>query len=295
MYEEIIKPLLSERRFRHSVNVSKSAMQLAIKYGADVEKAEVAGMLHDIMKEKTPEEHEKLVKEFSIRLDEFELNAKKLLHAVVGSKYIEKVLGINDSDILNAVRYHTTGRAGMSKLEKIIFIADCISEDRDYKGVEEMRKLADKSLDEAMLMGLRETIEMLAEAEKPIHTNTLEAYNEFAFKLKGKKNKDTKDILDRICEILDKKKAMDVNVTCIKDVSAFADYFVFASGTSTTHVKALADEVKFKLKEEGIFPRKRDEYSEAWILLDYGDIIVHIFTEETRKLYNIEDLWNKAN
>ncbi len=293
MYEEIIRPLLSEKRFRHSVNVSKSAGQLAIKYGADVEKAKVAGMLHDIMKEKTPEEYEKLVQDFGVKLDEFQISAKKLLHAVIGSKYVEKVLGINDSDILNAVRYHTTGRSGMSKLEKIIFIADCISEDRDYKGVDEMRKLADKSLDEAMLAGLKDSIEILTESEKPIHTDIFNAYNEFAFKLKSKKNKNTKDILNRICEILDKKKAINVNVACIKDISAFTDYFIFASGTSTTHVKALADEVKFKLKEEGIFPRKKDEYSESWILLDYGDIIVHIFTEETRKLYNIEELWNK--
>ncbi len=123
MYEEIIKPFLSEKRFKHSINVSKSAEQLAIKYGADPEKAKIAGMLHDIMKEMTPEEHKRLARELDVKLDEFELNTKKLLHAVIGSKYIEKVLGINDSDILNAVRYHTTGRAGMSVLEKVVFVA----------------------------------------------------------------------------------------------------------------------------------------------------------------------------
>ncbi len=294
MYEEIIKPFLSEKRFKHSINVSKSAEQLAIKYGADPEKAKIAGMLHDIMKEMTPEEHKRLARELDVKLDEFELNTKKLLHAVIGSKYIEKVLGINDSDILNAVRYHTTGRAGMSVLEKVVFVADFISEDRDFKGVEELRKLAEKGLDDVLMAGLKDTIKMLADDEKPIHPNTFNAYNEMAFKVKNRKSKNPKFVLNKIYEVLDKKKAINVNTICIKDVSTLADYFIFAGGTSTTHVKALADEVKFRLKEEGILPNRKEDSSDYWILLDYGDVIVHIFTEETRKLYNLEGLWDNT-
>ncbi len=144
------------------------------------------------------------------------------------------------------------------------------------------------------MAGLKDTIKMLADDEKPIHPNTFNAYNEMAFKVKNRKSKNPKFVLNKIYEVLDKKKAINVNTICIKDVSTLADYFIFAGGTSTTHVKALADEVKFRLKEEGILPNRKEDCSDYWILLDYGDVIVHIFTEETRKLYNLEGLWDNT-
>lgn len=106
---------------------------------------------------------------------------------------------------------------------------------------------------------------------------------------------DALDLSNKIREILNNKKAVDVNINCIKDVSALADYFVFATGTSNTHVNALAEEVEFKVKEMGISTKKREaDNSGTWILLDYGDVIVHIFTDEMRKLYNIEQLWEET-
>ena len=295
MYEEIIKPLLSEKRFKHCLNVAKSAEQLAKKYGADAEKARVAGTLHDIMKEKTQEEQLEMVDKFGINITKFEMASKKLFHAITGSAYIEKVLGINDEDIINAVRYHTTAREGMSLLEKVIFVADFISEDRDYKGVEEMRKAAARGLDNAVMEGLKFTVKDLADDGKPIHPNTLKAYNEMALKKENsKKAVNPEELSNKIYCILDNKKAININVTNIGDVSSLADYFIFASGTSTTHVKSLAEEVKFKLKEEGVSPsRKESDDTGSWVLLDYGSVIVHIFTTEMRQFYNIEGLWNE--
>lgn len=182
IYEDIIKPFLSEKRFKHCLNVAKAAEKLAKKYGCDTEKAKIAGVLHDITKERNVEEQLKFVYDFGIEVSEFELNSKKLFHAITGSAYAKNVLQIKDPDIINAIRYHTTARKGMSLLEKIIFIADFISEDRDFKGVDELRKLAYKSLDGTMMEGLAYVIKDLIEDNKPIHPDTFEAYNEIALK-----------------------------------------------------------------------------------------------------------------
>lgn len=104
------------------------------------------------------------------------------------------------------------------------------------------------------------------------------------------------DISKKICEVLENKKAIDVKTISIKDLSALGDYLIVASGTSGTHVNALAEEVEYQLKKDKILPNgKEGQESNTWILLDYGDVIVNIFSEETRKTYNIEELWNKIS
>lgn len=91
---------------------------------------------------------------------------------------------------------------------------------------------------------------------------------------------------------MDDKKALDLKVIGIKDISVIADYFVMATGTSSTHVKALADEVEFKMKQIGISPEHVDGYrSNTWIILDYSDVIVHVFTPDAREFYNLDHLW----
>lgn len=94
-------------------------------------------------------------------------------------------------------------------------------------------------------------------------------------------------------QILDKKKADKIDAIKVSDVTILADYFVIASATNSTHVKALADELEFQLKELGRLPERIEGYQSAnWIVLDYGDVIVHVFYEETRSYYNLEKLWS---
>lgn len=96
-------------------------------------------------------------------------------------------------------------------------------------------------------------------------------------------------------DVLDGKKAKEIRALEISEISSLADYFLVASGTSTTQVKAMADEVEFRLKELGIMPRRVEGYqSAAWIVLDYADVIVHLFYEETRQFYSLERLWSDA-
>lgn len=182
-FVEIIRSRMGDYRFNHSINVAKSAIELAEKYGADKEKAEIAGILHDSCKELDKEEMLQIINDSGIMLDVAEENSPKLWHAIAGYCYAKNALNIVDEDILNAIRYHTTGRANMSLLEKIIFIADFISEERVYNGVEIMREKANSSLEEAMLYGLQFTIGNLAERNLVIHPNAVECYNQVLINL----------------------------------------------------------------------------------------------------------------
>lgn len=181
-YIEVLREKLTPERFEHSLCVAKSAKKLAQKYGADVEKAYTAGLVHDVMKNETKAVQLKIIKDADIILNCAEQLNPKLWHAISGAVYIQKEFGIHDEDIIKAVRYHTTARAGMSLLEKVLYIADFISADRTYDGVEQMRCAAEMSLDAAITEGLRFSIEELSHNGFAIHPDSVEAYNEMLFK-----------------------------------------------------------------------------------------------------------------
>lgn len=103
---------------------------------------------------------------------------------------------------------------------------------------------------------------------------------------------ESRELAEKIVSILEEKKAKDLNIIDIREISILADYFVICSGTSTTHIKTLADEVEEKMLEAGIELLHKEGYNSArWILLDYGEVVVHIFHEEDRQFYNLERLW----
>ena len=181
-YRAILREKLDEYRYVHSINVSETSAELARKYGADEKKAYEAGLLHDIMKNADKEETFALFEKYGVELTQLEKKSPKLWHAIAGSVYCKYELEKDDEDVISAIRYHTTGRAGMTELEKVLFTADFISADRNYNGVEEMREKAQISLDEAMTEGLRFTIDELCNALKPIHPDTIDAYNDILLK-----------------------------------------------------------------------------------------------------------------
>lgn len=177
-YKDILKERLNEKRYFHSRCVADEAKRLAILYGADAEKAFFAGLLHDITKNATENEQLQMFEEFGIIADSITKKSHKLWHAVTGAAYIKNILGITDEEVLSAVRYHTTAKRGMSLLEKILYLADFTSADRDYEDVDVMRKKVDISLDDAMRYALCYTIKELADKQVAIHPDTFEAYNE---------------------------------------------------------------------------------------------------------------------
>ena len=183
-YKKIIKPMMSEKRYNHCVNVAKEAVHLAKKYGADEDKCYLAGLLHDITKNLPDEDHLKIFETFGIMLNVIEKNAKKLWHAISGSAYIKFILGIEDDELLDAVRYHTTAKENMSLTAKILYLADFTSRDRDYEDVDEIRRLVDISLDDAFIYALKYSIADLVGQSRAVHPDTLAAYNETVLNMK---------------------------------------------------------------------------------------------------------------
>lgn len=186
-YLDEIKKQLSPKRYEHSVNVARAAVCLAKKYGANPEQAELAGILHDITKETEPAAQLKIIRDFGIMLDVVEQSSYKLLHAVSAYCLLQEKYGVRDRAVLNAIRYHTTARAGMPLLEQVVYVADFISDDRDYDGVDVMRRRAEESLESAMFEGLAYTIRDLAGRGLPIHLNTVEAFNDIVCRMHGDK------------------------------------------------------------------------------------------------------------
>lgn len=185
-YEAAVKPHLSERRFYHSQCVADCAAKLAQKYGADVEKARLAGILHDVMKDTDPQEQLKIMEQSGIILSEAQRRNTKLWHAISGAAYAERELGVKDRDILDAIACHTGGKAGMTALEKVLFVADYISADRDYPGVEELRIAAESSLEEVIVQGVTFTMQERMGERMTMEPRSIDAYNEALWILEGK-------------------------------------------------------------------------------------------------------------
>ena len=165
---------LKHKRIPHVLGTEQEAIRLAERYGADVEKARVAALLHDCTKRLDMEEQLALCRQYGIRLDALEQQALKLLHAKTGAAIARDVFGVDD-EIYRAIWWHTTGHAGMTLLEKIMYLADYIEPSRDFPGVDKLRAVCYKDLDEGLLMGLEMTIEEMTSMGNPVHQATIEA------------------------------------------------------------------------------------------------------------------------
>ena len=165
---------LKHKRIPHVLGTEQEAVRLAERYGADVEKARVAALLHDCTKRLDMEEQLALCRQYGIRLDALEQQALKLLHAKTGAAIARDVFGVDD-EIYRAIWWHTTGHAGMTLLEKIMYLADYIEPSRDFPGVDKLRAVCYKDLDEGLLMGLEMTIEEMTSMGNPVHHATIEA------------------------------------------------------------------------------------------------------------------------
>lgn len=162
------------KRVAHVVGCSMTAKRLAAQYGANVTDAARAGILHDITKALSGEEQLKLCDRYAMILDNFERKNPKLLHAKTGAVIAREIFGENDA-VYEAIYWHTTGKAAMSDLEKIVYLADYIEPNRDFEGVEELRKLTAQSLDIGLLRGLEMSIKQLIENNREIDKNSLAA------------------------------------------------------------------------------------------------------------------------
>lgn len=181
---KVVRHALKPRRFEHTERVVMEATKLVGKYGGDLQKIRLAAILHDYAKYRSSlEMRETVIKSKNLSLDLLEYG-DELLHSFVGAVYIKEELGVNDDVILSAIRYHTTGRAGMTKEEKIVFLADYIEPGRTFPQAKVTSELAEIDLDLACLESLKNTINYLSQKSLAIYPDTFEAYNDLVIKLK---------------------------------------------------------------------------------------------------------------
>ena len=171
-----IKERLTEHRYIHSIGVMKKAEELARFYGLDSKKASLIGIVHDIAKQMKPSEIEEYISKYNVELDEIEKSNTELIHAKIGADISKRKYNFDDQ-MVEAVKYHTTGHPNMDMMAKIIFIADKIEENRNYEGVEEKRQLAFLNIDRAIIETIEYTTKDSINRGKMIHTDSINTRN----------------------------------------------------------------------------------------------------------------------
>ena len=172
-----VKETIKGSRYSHTLGVVETAKELAKINGEDIQKAELAALIHDVAKYIPVDEQVKILEEHGYELDEITLKSPQVLHGFVGAIVAKEKFGIEDEMVLDAVKYHTLAKKDMSTLEKIIYIADYIEPGRDFPGVEELREITREDLDKGVLKGLENTILFIIKQGNLIHPLTIEARN----------------------------------------------------------------------------------------------------------------------
>ncbi|WML54120.1 bis(5'-nucleosyl)-tetraphosphatase (symmetrical) YqeK [Neobacillus sp. PS3-12] len=174
---KMVKIQLTEHRYQHTLGVMETAISLARKYGVDEKKAELAAIFHDYAKFRPKDEMKEIIVSQGMPKDLLEYNSE-LWHAPVGAYLAEAEAEISDKEVLDAIRFHTSGRRGMTKLEKVIYLADYIEPGRHFPGVEEVRNLAKINLEEALIKAVQNTIMFLMKRNQAIYPETFHTYND---------------------------------------------------------------------------------------------------------------------
>ena len=175
--------LLPEKRLTHCLGVERAAIELAHRFAVDSEKAGLAGLLHDYAKKLSDQEFLDLIDRYQLDPD-LKNWGNNVWHGMVGIYKIQEDLGIEDAEILRAIKVHTVGSGTMSELDKVVYVADYIEHNRDFPGVDKARELAQRSLNQAVAYETARTVEHLAHKGMPIYPQTLETYNAFVGYLK---------------------------------------------------------------------------------------------------------------
>lgn len=175
--KKLLEKNLEEKRYEHTIGVADTAACLAMRYGYDVDKAYVAGLLHDCAKCIDNDKKLQLCKKYNVELSKVEKDNPFLIHAKLGAALAREKYGVDDNDILEAIKYHTTGKENMSMLEKIIFSADYIEPGRKkILGLEEIRNTIFVDFDKAIFLILENTIKHLNNKNQTIDDTSLAAY-----------------------------------------------------------------------------------------------------------------------
>lgn len=179
-FEKIKKELekqLKPKRFKHSLNVVKESRRLCDIYGENVERTELAALLHDCAKSFKNEELISIANIHGYKVDSIQQEAPELLHGPVGAIYAKEKFDIDDQEILNSIAFHTTGRSNMSLMEKIIYLADLTEEGRDFPELKEIRDLSCKDLNKAIVYACNCTLNYIIKNDFLLHPLTIDLRN----------------------------------------------------------------------------------------------------------------------
>ena len=180
----LVKVQLTDHRYQHTLGVMETAIALAKRFGGNEQQAELAAIFHDYAKFRPKEEMKEIIVKHGFPQDLLEFNSE-LWHAPAGAYLVKKEAGIIDPEVLDAIRYHTSGRPGMTLLDKIIYLADYIEPGRHFPGVEEVREMAKENLDKALIKAIQNTIMFLLKKNQTVYPDTFYTYNEIIKKTGG--------------------------------------------------------------------------------------------------------------
>lgn len=173
-----LQKYLDEERYLHSLGVKNCAVELAKRYGGDIYKAELAGLIHDCAKCISFEDMIKKSKDYGLILDKISMKEKELIHGPLGAKIAEYEFGVKDKEILSAIECHTVGKPNMSLLDKIIYLADLIEPNRSYPGVRHLRDTSMVDINRAVLEAFDNAIKYVLSLGSLLHLDTVEARND---------------------------------------------------------------------------------------------------------------------
>ena len=176
--KELVRSRLSDKRYEHTINVKKMAVKLAKQYGVDEEKAALAALLHDSAKELSKDEMRAIMQAHPEYAEGGESRPTPVWHGICAAILARTEWGVEDEAVLSAIACHTAGKPGMSKLDKIVYLADMSSAERDWPGVNRLRRLERKDLDAAMLMALKQTNDFVLSQGKPLDPMSKAAYED---------------------------------------------------------------------------------------------------------------------
>lgn len=168
----LAKKRLSAKRYQHTLNVRRMAVKLAKRWGADPEKAALAALLHDTAKELPREEMLQILNDNAIMAENAQNRPSPVWHGICAAILAQTQWGVEDEEVLSAIRCHTTGKPGMSLLDEIVFLADMTSAERDYPEVDYLRKLEKKDIHQAIREALEMNLHWLEESGRPVDEET---------------------------------------------------------------------------------------------------------------------------
>ena len=322
-YLEKLSKEVSEHRFLHLQGVAYTAADLMLRHlraigakpDADgcfvgVQQAFIAGVLHDCAKGMSGRENYEFSIEHGLVPEDFDEKYSETLHAPVGKWLAEHTYGITDPVILTAIEQHCLGDVDMSDVSQAVYVADYIEPGREFEpalmSMNKLRKVAYENLLEGAYLAACSVIRFLQDIKADIcpksfltadalkerlkwETNTVKSNS----KEKSMKEYQSIDLAKTAFQALEDKKGYDIRVIKIENITTIADYFVIADGNNPSQVEAMVDEVQMKLYKEFEIEPKRIEgaRNSGWILMDYGDIVVHVFSSQDRLFYDLERVW----